>query len=92
MGGDGLDAQLEPVAQALIIIIVLIGVSSNMFFIINKLAIRRKEKAHNKLSTSRRPEHTWVDLSGGGQGPEDDDRSSRSSRPTGDAAAVAIRC
>ena len=64
MGGDSLDAQLEPLAQALILILVLIGIASIAFFIINKVAIRRKEKAHNKLSTSRRSKHTWVDLSG----------------------------
>lgn len=65
MGGEGLDARLEPIAQALILVILLIGVAAISFFIINKVAIRRKEKAHNKLSASRRSKHTWVDLSGG---------------------------
>lgn len=65
MSGEGLDAQLQPIAQALILIIVLIGIASVAFFIINKVAIRRKEKAHNKLSTSRRSKHGWLDLSEG---------------------------
>jgi hypothetical protein len=75
MGGEGLDAQLEPIAQALILIIVLIGIAAISFFIINKVALRRKEKAHNKLSTSRRSKHAWVDLSGGSGASESAGRS-----------------
>lgn len=65
MSGEGLDAQLQPVAQALILIIVLIGIASVAFFIINKIAVRRKEKGHNRLSTSRRSRQGWLDLSEG---------------------------
>ena len=65
MGGENLDAQLEPIAQALILIIVLIAVASLSFLIINKVARRRREQSHNKLSASRRTKHTQVDLLGG---------------------------
>ena len=75
MGGEGLDAQLEPLAQALLLLIVLIGVAAISFFIINKLAIRRKEQAHNKLSTSRRSKHSWVDLSGRSEASQSTGRS-----------------
>jgi hypothetical protein len=68
MGGENLDAGLEPIAQVLILIIVLIAVASIAFFIINKIAVSRKERVHNKLSTSRRSKHTWVDLSAGRDG------------------------
>ena len=77
MGGEGLDAQLEPVAQALILIIILIGIAAVSFFIINKVALRRKEKAHNKLSASRRSKNAWVDLSGGSEASESAGRSKR---------------
>ena len=65
MGGESLDAGLEPIAQVLILLIVLIAFASIAFFITNKIAVRRKERAHDKLSTSRRSKHTWVDLSAG---------------------------
>ncbi|MDP8913952.1 MAG: hypothetical protein M3N39_10310 [Pseudomonadota bacterium] len=80
MGGENLDAQLEPIAQALILILVLIGIASIAFFIINKIAVRRKERAHNKLSTSRRSKHTWVDLSAGREGSHAEESTHRSSR------------
>ena len=65
MGGENLDAQLEPIAQVLILIIVLIAVATLSFVIINKVARRRREQSHNKLSASRRTKHTQVDLLGG---------------------------
>lgn len=65
MGGENLDAQLEPIAQVLILIIVLIAVATLSFLIINKVARRRREQSHNKLSASRRTKHTQVDLLGG---------------------------
>lgn len=65
MGGENLDAQLEPIAQILILIIVLIAVATLSFLIINKVALRRREQSHNKLSASRRTKHTQVDLLGG---------------------------
>lgn len=78
MGAEGLDAQLQPLAQALILIIVLIAIASAAFFIMNKIAVRRKEKAHNKLSTSRRSKHAWVDLSGSSGASETNERVGRS--------------
>ncbi len=50
MGGENLDAQLEPLAQLLILVIVLITVAALSFLIINKVAQRRRERAHLKLS------------------------------------------
>lgn len=64
MRAENLDEQLEPVAHALILIIVLIAVAAISFFVINKAAQRRKERAHHKLSGSRRTKHTQVDLFG----------------------------
>lgn len=90
MGGEGLDAQLEPIAQALILIIVLIAVAAISFFIINKVALRRKEKAHNKLSTSRRSKHTWVDLSGGSGASETSGRSKHRRRRRGSSKHVML--
>ena len=78
MGAEGLDAQLQPLAQALILILLLIGISAVAFFIINKIAIRRKEKAHNKLSTSRRSRNAWVDLSGSSGASETVEKNGRS--------------
>lgn len=65
MRADNLDEQLEPVAQALILIIVLVAVAAISFFVINKAAQRSKERAHHKLSGSKRTKHTQVDLFGG---------------------------
>jgi len=65
MGGENLDAQLEPIAQILILIIVLFAVATLSFLIINKVARRRREQSHNKLSASRRTKHTQVDLLSG---------------------------
>ena len=65
MRTENLDEQLEPFAQALILIIVLIAVAAISFFVINKAAQRSKERAHHKLSGSRRTKHTQVDLFGG---------------------------
>lgn len=64
MGGETLDARLEPIAQALILIIILIAVAAVSFLIINKMAIRRRERTHGKLSASRRTKHTQVNLLG----------------------------
>lgn len=80
MDGESLDAGLEPVAQALILIIALIAVAFLAFFIINKIAIRRKERVHNKLSTSRRSKHTWVDLSVEREGARTEESAQRSSK------------
>ena len=69
-GGDRLDAAMEPIAQAIIVLLVLLAIASVSFFIINKAAVRRRERAHDKLSGSRRAKDTWVDLSGGAIGSE----------------------
>ncbi len=71
MGGDDLDAQLEPLAQLLIFLMVLIAVAAIAFLIINKVAQRRRERAHLKLSGSRRTKHTQVDLFGGASAAKD---------------------
>ena len=65
MRAENLDEQLEPIAHALILIIVLLTVAAISFFVINKAAQRSKERAHHKLSGSRRTKHTQVDLFGG---------------------------
>ena len=78
MGGENLDAQLEPIAQVLILIILLIAVATLSFLIINKVARRRLEQSHNKLSASRRTKHTQVDLLGGSSAGEDEPTRHRS--------------
>ena len=78
MGGENLDAQLEPIAQVLILVIVLIAVATLSFLIINKIARRRREQSHNKLSASRRTKHTQVDLLGGSGAAKDEPARHRS--------------
>ena len=65
MSGENLDAALQPIAEALILIMVLIAVAAISFLVINKVAQRRRDRAHQKLSGSRRTKHTQVDLLGG---------------------------
>ncbi len=77
---ENLDSQLEPIAEALILIIFLIAIAAVAFFLINKIALRRKQQAHNKLSTSRRSKHNWVDLSAGREGSREGDSAHRSTR------------
>ena len=77
MGGESLDARLEPIAEILILLLVLLAVASLAFFFINKAAARRREKAHRKLSTSRRSKDSWVDLSGERGGQQMDRRPAR---------------
>ncbi len=83
MGGENLDAILEPVAEVLILILVLIAAAAVSIFIINKVAGRRRDRAHQKISASRRTKHTQVDLLGGAKTaartPYADRRQSRSS-------------
>lgn len=79
MGSEKLDAALQPIAEALLLLLILIAVAAISFLIINKVALKRKEKAHNKLSASKRKAHTWVDLSGGSAAEGRD--KSRSTRP-----------
>lgn len=62
MGGDRLDAQLEPIAEFLLIIIVLLVVASVTAYILSKVVQRRRERAHGKLSGSRRTKHSKIDL------------------------------
>ena len=78
MGGENLDAQLEPIAQFLILIIILMAVATLSFLIINKVARRRREQSHNKLSASRRTKHTQVDLLGGSGADKDEPARHRS--------------
>ena len=62
MGGDSLDAQLEPIAQFLLVVIALIIVASLTSYILFKVVQRRKDKAHNKLSASRRDKDSGINL------------------------------
>ncbi len=62
MGGDNLDARLEPVAELLLIVIVMIMVAAVASYVLMKIAQRRKEKAHNKLSASRRAKDSAINL------------------------------
>ena len=62
MGGDRLDAQLEPLAQFLLILITLLVVASITAYILSKLVQRRKQSAHNKLSNSRRTKESGINL------------------------------
>ncbi len=62
MGGDRLDAQLEPIAEFLLIFIVLLVVAAVTSFLLSKAVQRRKQRAHNKLSGSRRTHHSKIDL------------------------------
>ena len=62
MGADKLDAQLEGVALFLLIVIALIIVATLTSYILFKFVQRRKDKAHNKLSASRRGEDSGINL------------------------------
>ncbi len=62
MGGDTLDARLAPFAELLLILIVMIMVAAAASYVLMKIAQRRKEKAHNKLSASRRTKDSAIDL------------------------------
>ncbi len=62
MGGDRLDAQLEPIAEFLLIFITLLVVAAVTSFLLSKAVQRRKQRAHNKLSGSRRTHHSKIDL------------------------------
>ncbi len=54
MGGDNLDARLAPFAEFALAIIVMVMVAAVASYVLMKIAQRRNEKAHNKLSVSRR--------------------------------------
>jgi|GEM_PF-4943216 len=81
MGGDGLDQQLGPVAEFLLIIIALLFVAAVTAYFLTKAVQRRKERAHGKLSGSRRTGHSKIFLFGG--------RKKRVARPAGVAVVVA---
>jgi hypothetical protein len=77
MGDAKLDEILEPLLQILILIAVLVTVATISFFVISKFSQSRRDRAHIKISGSRRTKHTQVDLLGGskvnggnGSGPE----------------------
>ena len=70
MGGDNLDARLAPIAEILLILIVMIMAAGAASYVLMKIAQRRKEKAHNKLSASRRTKDSAINLLT--QGDEDD--------------------
>ena len=62
MGGEGLDARVEPFAEFLLVVILMMMVAGAASFVLMKIAQRRKEKAHNKLSASRRAEDSAINL------------------------------
>jgi hypothetical protein len=62
MGGDRLDQQLEPVAQFVLLIIILLIVAAISSYVLMKLATRRRERRHLKVSNSRRMKDTSIDL------------------------------
>lgn len=62
MGGDRLDARLEPIAEFLLIFILLLVVAAVTSFVLTRAVQRRRERAHNKLSGSRRTQHSKIDL------------------------------
>jgi hypothetical protein len=62
MGGDRLDQQLGPIAEFLLIIIALLFVAAVTAYFLTKAVQRRKERAHGKLSGSRRTGHSKIDL------------------------------
>ena len=78
MGGESLDAQLEPIAQFLLVVIVMMVVAAVSSYAIMKITQRRKEKAHNKLSSSRRGKDTGINLFGEEPGAGDASESRRS--------------
>jgi 4-hydroxybenzoate polyprenyltransferase len=83
LGGENLDAVLEPVAEVLILMLVLVAAAAVSIFIINKVAGRRRDRAHQKISASRRTKHTQVDLLGGAKLPkEPSETPSNRPRPT----------
>ncbi len=85
MGGDRLDAQLAPVAEFLLIFILLLVVAAVTSFLLSRAVQRRRDRAHNKLSGSRRTQHSKIDLfakvepSGGRLGGQNDRRRRGSS-------------
>ncbi len=85
MGGDRLDAQLAPIAEFLLIFILLLVVAAVTSFLLSRAVQRRRDRAHNKLSGSRRTQHSKIDLfakvepSGGRSGDHNHRRRSGSS-------------
>ncbi len=62
MGGDNLDTRLAPFAEFVLAIIVMMMVAAVASYVLMKIAQRRKEKAHNKLSASRRSKDSAINL------------------------------
>jgi hypothetical protein len=65
MGDANLGEILEPLLPILILIAVLLTVGTVSFFVISKFSQMRRDRAHIKISGSRRTKHTQVDLFGG---------------------------
>jgi hypothetical protein len=64
MGPDSLDARLQPLAEFLLLLLLLIGIATVASIILSKMAARRRERAHNRVSASKRLGHTSIDLFG----------------------------
>ena len=86
MGGDNLDAKLEPLAEFLLIVIVMLIVAAVSSYVLMKAAQRRREQAHSKLSASRRGKESGIDLFGQRSGAEDAPQRQRSSGRRGSSS------
>ncbi len=64
MGADNLDARLAPLAEFLLVVILMAMAAALASYVIVKVVNRRKEQAHNKLSASRRGKDTGINLLG----------------------------
>jgi hypothetical protein len=62
MGGENLDRQLEPLAEFLLILMAILFVAVVTAYLLSKYVQRRKQAAHNKVSTSRRDKDTGINL------------------------------
>ena len=62
MGITGLDPRLEPVVEALVLLVVLLAVGILAAWMLNIMARRRRARRHEKLSGSRRMKQTSIDL------------------------------
>jgi hypothetical protein len=91
VGGDRLDQQLGPVAEFLLIVIALLFVAAVTAYFLSKAVQRRKERAHGKLSGSRRTNHSKIDLlTRNGPGAEAPKKSSAKSRTRSSAPRIDI--
>jgi hypothetical protein len=80
LGAERLDAVLEPIAEVLLLLMLLIAVATLTSIILSKLAARRRERLHNQLSASKRLEQTGIDLFGRDRAESDEEPSKPTTR------------